>query len=273
MDLGLERAGMKIVWQVEIDDWCTKVLEKHWPGVKRYGDVKEINGEELERVDLVCGGFPCQPASTAGKRKGLVDNRWLWSEFYRIVRQVRPRWVLAENVPGLLSVNSGQAFGEVVGDLASSGYTIEWDCIPAIAVGAPHIRDRVWIVANSDGDGEGRLSEEFQAGEYEPSRNGEISDTYCPDEGAQEYRSGRPIKEENRGESLRDEPGRFHNIFRIPGDFGGFEWWSTEPDLGRVVDGVPHRLDRLRGLGNAVVPQVVEWIGRRIINNEFGPHT
>ena len=146
-DLGLSRVGFKIAWQVEIDDYCSRVLERHWPGVKRYGDIKEIDAADLEPVDLICGGFPCQPASQAGKQLGVEDERWLWPEFYRILRAARPRWVLVENVPGLRAVNSGRAFGEVVGDLASLGYSVVWDCISAAHLGAPHIRDRVWIVA------------------------------------------------------------------------------------------------------------------------------
>lgn len=102
LDLGLERAGMKIVWQVEIDPFCLRMLEKHWPEVPKYGDIRQLTGEELEEVDLIAAGFPCQPVSVAGKKRGTEDERWLWPEAARIIRMVRPKYVLVENVPGLL---------------------------------------------------------------------------------------------------------------------------------------------------------------------------
>ena len=148
LDLGLERAGMICKWQVEVNDYATKVLEKHWPDVARFRDVRECGAHNLEPVDLICGGFPCQDVSLAGKRAGLEGERTtLWSEFARIIREIRPRWVLAENVPGLLSSDSGRFFGRVLGDLAACGYDAEWDTIPACAVGAPHRRYRVFVVA------------------------------------------------------------------------------------------------------------------------------
>ncbi len=146
-DLAAERAGAEIVYQVEIDPWCQRVLSKHWPDVPRFGDIKEIDTHELPNADIVCGGFPCQPVSLAGRQAGAGDDRWLWPEFLRIIRETQPRWVLAENVPGLLSNDAGRTFGGILRDLAKSGYVVEWDCVPAAVVGAPHRRDRVWIVA------------------------------------------------------------------------------------------------------------------------------
>ena len=146
-DLGLERAGMQVKWQVEIDSYCLKVLEKHWPHVRRYTDIKQVDWSTVEPVDLVCGGFPCQPVSVAGKRKGTADERWLWPEFVRCFSVLRPRYIVIENVPGLLTANDGLAFAEVLRDVAACGYDAEWDCIPASAVGAPHWRDRCWAVA------------------------------------------------------------------------------------------------------------------------------
>lgn len=149
LDLGLDRAGWSCKWQVEIDPYCLAVLQKHWPNVPRFGDVKTLTGDELESVDLICGGFPCQPVSCAGKKKGQADERWLWPEFARIIRMVRPRFVLVENVPGLLNANEGRAMGEVLGDLAESGYDAEWNRVSAASVGAPHLRERIFIVAYS----------------------------------------------------------------------------------------------------------------------------
>lgn len=141
-DLGFERAGFEIKWQVEIDPFCRAVLEKHWPHVRRYEDVRTV-GSELECVDVICGGFPCQPVSDNGRKSRQRDARWLWPDFHRVVRQLRPRYVVVENVSGLRR----GGMGDVLGDLASIGFDAEWESLPAAAFGAHHGRDRVWIVA------------------------------------------------------------------------------------------------------------------------------
>jgi site-specific DNA-cytosine methylase len=128
--------------------FCRHVLEHHWPDVPRYADIRELDWNGVERVDLLAGGFPCQPFSVAGQRRGKDDERWLWPEFAAAVRALRPRHVLVENVPGLLAGHGGM--GDVLGDLAQLGYDAEWDSVPAAAVGAPHLRYRVWIVAHAD---------------------------------------------------------------------------------------------------------------------------
>jgi DNA-cytosine methyltransferase len=146
-DLGFQRAGFEIKWQVEIDPFCRRVLEKHWPGVKRYSDVRHLHAPEPAWVDVVCGGFPCQDISDAGKRAGIDGERsGLWAEFARLIRELEPRYIVVENVAALL----GRGLSRVLGDLAESGYDAEWDCLPASAVGAPHRRDRIWIVAYAD---------------------------------------------------------------------------------------------------------------------------
>ncbi len=258
-DLGFERAGFEITWQVEIDDYATRVLEKHWPSVRRYRDVRAVTGAELGTVDVVCGGFPCQPHSLAGRRKGAEDKRDLWPEFRRLIREVRPRWVVAENVPGLLSNDAGRFFGGILRDLAESGYDAEWDCIPALAAGLPHIRDRVWIVAYASGDGrKGRC---------------EWSLVDCKD-GAREGRQVRraPV-------SACPLPNAEPRVFAQRGPAGRMGWtdgvqrhrdWepASQPFVRRGVDGIPDRVDRLRGLGNAIVPQIAEWIARRILDAE-----
>ncbi len=146
LDLGLERAGWECCWQVERDAFRRKVLDKHWPSVNRYGDICEVNFENIESVDLIAGGFPCQPVSSAGKMLAQQDARWLWPEFARAIRTVRPHLVLIENVTGLLI----RGFEDVLRDLAASGYDAEWQVLPAIAFGAPHLRARIWIVAYLD---------------------------------------------------------------------------------------------------------------------------
>ncbi len=226
LDLALERAGMTCKWQVENNEFCQKVLTKHWPNVPKYGDIREC-GDNLEPVNLICGGFPCQDVSVAGKRAGITGSRsGLWSEFDRIIRVLRPRFVLVENVPGLLGAHGG--LGDVLGDLAALGYDAEWDCIPAAAVGAPHLRYRVWIV------------------------------------GTQQRR---PLADTGgEGLAIRSRSEKRRGTIRGEGDAAAAgSWWAVEPDVGRVAHGIPARVDRLRALGNAVVPQVAEMIGRQLL--------
>ena len=155
-ELGLERTGGFVtVAQCEIDPFCRRVLAKHWPHVKRYEDVRELTAAQLEAdgiaVDVICGGFPCQDLSTAGKQTGIDGERsGLWSELCRLIGELRPRFAIVENVPNLISGERGAWFGRVLGDLAALGYDALWHCIPASALGAPHIRDRVWLVASAD---------------------------------------------------------------------------------------------------------------------------
>lgn len=286
--MGLERAGMEIAWQVEVDPWCRKVLAKHWPNVKLYGDIRELTGEELEPVDLICGGFPCQPFSVAGKRKGVEDERWLWPEFARLLRVVRPRYALVENVPGLLSAG----MGDVLGDLAEAGYDAEWQSISAASVGAPHLRYRVFIVAYAERNG-GQCqvlgNQTARQGSQRPtSRISRSSETMA---NAQSQRArGLPIRPSRSqqaegypirsSETLSYDDGSRQPVFQ--GEcadaapyrgtvVGARDWWDVEPNVGRVADGVPGRVDRLRGLGNAVVPQVAEWIGWQIIGGRASP--
>lgn len=293
LELGLERAGMQVRWQVENDPYCIKVLEKHWPDVRRHDDITTFltwTGTSTWDVDLVCGGFPCQPVSTAGKRQGDADERWLWDEMRRVCEVVRPRWVLAENVPGLLSASTGRLFGAVVRDLAALGYVVEWFCLSAANVGANHIRDRVFIVgcmANAcieglslpGGDTQQQIAVE-QSGDGSTEKAREVAD-------AQEQPQWSGLR---KGEQTGQQRGRSGDIGSTLANAAGprlerpeptgcilqwckglpternAEWWSTEPDVGRVADGIPRRVDRLRCLGNAVVPQVAEYIGRMIVN-------
>jgi DNA (cytosine-5)-methyltransferase 1 len=222
MDLGLERAGFEIRWQCEIDPYARRVLAKHWPEVPCYGDIRDLD-DGLERVDLIAGGFPCQPVSLAGSRRGRDDERWLWPEFARIVRLVRPRFVLVENAAGLASLG----LGSVLGDLSALGYDAEWSVVSACAVGAAHARERLFLVAYADGDGGAApLSLPSRA----PGRGG----------------WSEPL--------LRHSRSRARNRRE-----------TDQSPVCRVADGIPDRLDRLRGLGNAVVPQVGEWVGRWIM--------
>lgn len=148
-DLGLECAGMQVIWQSEIDEFASRVLKKHWPDVPNLGDITKVDWSKVERPDVICGGYPCQPFSTAGKRGGANDARHLWPAMHNAICVLRPRYALMENVRGHLSLG----FGRVLGDLAEIGYDAEWQIIPAAAVGAPHKRDRVFIVAYPNNTG------------------------------------------------------------------------------------------------------------------------
>ena len=224
LDLGLERAGMECLWQVEINDYATQVLERHWPGVRRHRDVRTFPPAGDWSVDLICGGFPCQDISYAGTGSGLQGSRsGLFYEAIRVVRLLEPQYVLLENVSALLT----RGLGDVLGTLAEIGYDAEWHCIPASSIGAPHRRDRIFIMADSDREG-------LQGW------NGK---------GMSECTRERIIGESSSLEGFREQCSQ----------------WVTEPDVGRVAHGIPRRVDRLKCLGNAVVPQVAEFIGRELI--------
>lgn len=265
--MGLERAGLRCVWQVEINDFCRRVLAKHWPGVRRHDDVRTFPPTDPSewRCDVVAGGFPCQDISHAGDRAGIDGERsGLWSEFARLVRLLRPRYVLVENVAALLD----RGIGRVVGDLADCGYDAEWDCVPAALVGAPHIRSRLFVVAYPDGGPVRRGGRHSADGRPVPPqgpvrvfRGGVGGEVVFPhpdgESGPQAGPAARPV---GGGRHARHDAGRVHWNGRplplrdVPASF-----------VVRVADGVPERVDRLRGCGNAVVPQVAEWLGRRLI--------
>ena len=291
LDLGLERSGMKCKWQVENNDYCIKVLEKHWPDVKRYGDIYEINKNELEKVDLICGGFPCQPFSHAGKRKGTADDRWLWPQFYDTICEVKPRWVMVENVSGLITIDSGRVFSGILRDLAKAGYDAEWFMLRASDMGAPHRRERLFIVAYTQHRGLSQNGEEskISIGE-EFGNNGKdraVANTNChrwhQDEHG-ELESVSSNRAQKRQGTMANTNGtrlsnptckQFSGILRSqkapPGSVFGRGMpterrnWAVEPEVGRVAHGVPARVDRLKGLGNAVVPQIAEYIGRLML--------
>ncbi|MFQ5524472.1 MAG: DNA cytosine methyltransferase [Acidimicrobiia bacterium] len=270
LDLGLERAGMEVRWQVENDEFCNRILARHWPHIPRYGDVRELSGSTLEAVDLICGGFPCQPVSTTGRRQAQADLRWLWPEFARLVDEIRPRYVLVENVPGLWT--TGNAGSEVVSDLATLGYDCRWDRLFAASVGAPHLRERVFIVAYASEPGRQQESRSSYGDEGEDARRAEKDahqlagggegsrERVVADSNPAGWDGGpRPSWARGWGQSAYR---RYRRYWRSDPAEG------PEPVMGRVAYGVPNRLDRLRTLGNAVVPQVAEVIGRWILEVE-----
>lgn len=255
-DLGFERAGMECRWQVEIDHYCQRVLAKHWPNVRRHDDVRTWPAVDAEAVQVICAGFPCQDISYAGKGAGLDGERsGLFFEVVRVVRQLRPRIVVLENVAALLD----RGLDRVLGTLAEIGFDAEWHCIPAAAVGAPHIRDRIFVLgydrhgALADGTWGQRREQKQKASIREQlGSDGEVRDVAnaTGEDGWIGRRWPTVGQESEFGEGGSGDRGP----------------WAVEPAVGRVADGVPDRVDRLRCLGNAIVPQVAEWIGRRVIS-------
>lgn len=229
--LGLERAGMKTVAFCEIDKKAQLVLKKHWPEVPIFEDVSRLKKEDInEQVDVICGGFPCQDISLAGRGEGLDGKRsGLWFEFHRLIKEIRPRYAIIENVSALRS----RGLEEVLRGISEIGYDAEWHCIPASAVGAPHQRDRIWIVAYIGGSGGEGLVASTDIGK---ARQGWVR---CE-----------------------------KNLFYISSSpFQSGDRWPT-PLIRRMDDGIPNRVDRLKQLGNAVVPQIPELIGTAIMNAE-----
>jgi DNA (cytosine-5)-methyltransferase 1 len=325
LDLAAEMAGFRTVGQCEWADYPTKVLEKHWPDVPRWRDIRTLTGENfyektgLRTVDVISGGFPCQPFSVAGKRRGKEDDRYLWPEMLRVISELRPAWVVGENVAGIVNM----ALDQVYADLENEGYAVQAFVIPACAVDAPHRRDRCAIIANRYGAGlqaQGpkqqtarvagihkdvadaesvRLQRERPGGDQiggtrhekaQPERRCDVlSDT--DNRGRSLWRDGELPAVEETGTSRADHGGK------TPEYVTG-EWWPAEPNVRRVVNGVPsrvdrgmsapgywmpepdgvpritqkreHRSDRLKCLGNAVVPQQFYPVFKAIADIERG---
>ena len=282
---------MRTVAFCEVEPYPRAVLAERWPSVPIYGDVRELTAARLAAdgigVDLICGGFPCQDISLAGAGAGIDGRRsGLWSEYARLIGEIRPRYVIVENVAALL----GRGIERVLGDLATLGFDAEWHCIPAASVGAPHLRDRVWIIAYASRPGTGLAP----SGDCGPGREGagaleptlvrqddraggaEGAETGCraisdaATVGRRERRPGRLARVDTgvcnaacdlaNADSLAPVGSAIARQERAP--------WSPEPEVGRVVDGIPFRVvePQLAALGNAVVPQIPEIIGRAIMS-------
>jgi DNA (cytosine-5)-methyltransferase 1 len=355
--LGLERTGkFKTVAFCEIDKYCTLLLQKHWKGIKIYEDVRKINKEQfdtdgIEYPDIITGGFPCQPFSIAGKQKGTGDDRHLWPEMFRIIKTFKPKFVIGENVKGLINIQDGVVFETVCTDLESEGYEVQAFNIPAAGVGAPHRRERIWILAtlgnselngssttkitrsiietsnnnkkgenatrefegtsksrysqdvantesertrsNNEGirqgiSGTNRGQETIETKEYvENSRRALQQGTVFQRENENEIRKGNadqsqrsssspeydvanPSSEQSHSNDNGQEQREISQQEQIElgGGSGGTLWpsnWEFEPNVGRVANGVPGRVHRLKGLGNSIVPKIAEEIGKAII--------
>ena len=281
MDLAAEWAGFQTVGQCEQANYPSKVLEKHWPNVPRWRDIRTLTGgsfyerTRLRAVDVISGGFPCQPFSVAGKRRGKDDDRYLWPEMLRVIQELRPTWVVGENVAGIVSM----ALDTVLSDLEGIGYACQAFIIPACAVDAPHRRDRCAIIAYRDGAGL-----QTQRAKQQTAGLAGICEDVAHPESIRLQRErfcwekiSIPRLETSQSERDCDVLPNVYEVqrdMRGPGGEGVYrdaprndcrpqeepepqrpDWWPAEPNVGRMVNGLPHRVDRLRCLGNAVVPQ------------------
>ena len=295
LDLAAEMAGFSTVGQCEWADYPTKVLEKHWPDVPRWRDIRTLTGESfhektgLRTIDIISGGFPCQPFSVAGKRRGKEDDRYLWPEMLRVISELRPTWVVGENVAGIVNM----ALDQACADLENAGYTVQAFIIPACAVNAPHRRDRCAIVAHTESDGQqrdggcrnevgGARSEEAQLegrcdvlsnsnnGGWPLWGNRELS--AAQETGGRWANHGGGAQEHATWERRSAQPGLggvadgasrwLDRGMSAPG------YWMPEPDISRLTTKREHRKDRLQCLGNAVVPQQFYPVFRAIAELE-----
>ena len=259
-------AGIETVGFCEIEDYPRRVLAKNFPGVPIHQDIHDLDGKQYGAIDLITAGYPCQPFSLAGKRRGAEDDRHIWPEVLRIVTEARPAWTLFENVFGHVSMG----LDEVLSDLETEGYATRCFVVPACAVDAPHRRDRVWIVGYSiseygrgissrqrEGcvDVEGKLLDRRQRGE-------ETVATYRPNQDVA-YSASKRLE----GSERQEHEGRGKGLAASSENLA--PRWATEPDVRRVAHGIPKRVDRIRGLGNAIVPQVAYQFMRLILDEHF----
>ena len=371
--IGLERAGFKTVAFCEIDEYCRLVLKKHWKDIKIYRDVREITKQQLEKdgcelPEIITGGVPCQPFSVAGKQKGTEDNRHLWPEMFRVIQDFSPKWIIIENVRGLINIQDGMVFESMHIDLANEGYETQSFIIPAAGVGAPHRRDRVWIVAHSELNGLSSSQEresikktiskesqgqnnsfnitgtsslsiskqimensrrtirgqqssrnkesigsgasqktEWSANSDSLARSSEREKTMANSTESRSFsksvRNSKGLEKESQRKKERGNQFTIRTTARsstvantksqqslsthnrekqgevgdkkqgeLRGSYSRSLWpnnWDIEPDVGRVADGIPGRVHRLKGLGNSIVPQIAEEIGQAIMKAEL----
>ena len=303
--LGLEEAGLvETIAFCDYEPYCQKILKKHWPKVPIYNNIKELNYETLKQdgikdIDIITGGYPCQPFSVAGKQRAEKDPRHLWPEMFRLIKECRPTWVIGENVSGHIKLG----LDTVISDLESEGYSTRTFNIPASGVGALHQRQRIWIISHTNeyGSHQEKRNETEQSSDWEKDRvsirngNSTTTDPNCKDvhkqQGNIRSSSNKFIKEDFGGlrkdiSSTEDvahtnsegtqklgqhnEMGSrvFENSsksYTSSNKIGKENWWGFEPRVGRVVDGVPNRVDRIKCLGNSVVPQIPYLIGLSIL--------
>ena len=308
--LGLESTGgFETIAFVEKDDFCQKVLKKHWPNTTIEGDIRNVKGDKYE-ADVITGGFPCQPFSVAGKRKGTDDDRYLWDETIRVVRECKPRWFIGENVEGLININNGVVLRQVQTDLEKEGFEVQCIVIPAAGVGAWHQRKRIWILAHNISNSNSRFSigqkKEIQTrrtsvnsssedvSNSESIRHRGWSSKECKigewsflqgeqkgrEMGSEVEGCNRNVSDSNSerleghgAEQQLQKNGREKYIVRGGDDETRESWWQTQSRFCGIPDGVSTRVDRnrnnrLKSLGNSIVPQIVRQLGLAILQAE-----
>jgi DNA (cytosine-5)-methyltransferase 1 len=304
--LGLEATGhFETAAFCEIDPYCKQVLKKHWPDVPIFDDIRQLKGTDIGTIDIITGGYPCQPFSVAGKQKAEQDPRHLWPEYFRLIQELRPTWVIGENVSGHIKLG----LDSVLEDLASEGYSTRTFSISASSIGANHKRERIWTVAYSNdsrdrtsqhetNSNREKINEGWQEQSFsEPSRQSEDvensrrtlwqrgqfskenEDEIGKENANQFERSSSTSKidvantDSKRLQRQRESSSQFNKKFTTSKSseerqkgLGG-KWWESEPRVGRVAHGIPKRVDRLKTLGNAVVPHIPYYIGQAIVES------
>ena len=278
--LGLESTGyFETVAFCEKDEFCKKVLHKHWSQLKIYDDVRSLHDTKIQ-ADVVTGGFPCQAFSQAGLQKGRTDDRWLWNEMFDVIKQVKPRWVIGENVQGIINIEEGMVLRQVQNDLDSEGFKVQCFMIPASGIGAWHNRNRVWILAcnisntNSIRHRRGNstrcadeewtfLPREQEGGKMgsKTERRSNVSDTCI--KRPQGYRLSTNVEEKQRREDLSTKTSAEEQQ----------TWWQTQSKICGVPNGVSYGVDRdrakrIKALGNSICPQIARQIGLAIMEAE-----
>ena len=282
--LGLESTGFfKTICFVEKDKFCQKVLQKNFPNIPIEDEVRNVKGEKYA-AEVVTGGFPCQPFSVAGKRKGTDDDRYLWDETIRIVSEQKPKWFIGENVEGIINIQNGMVFRQIHDDLESEGFEVQSLVIPASGVGAWHQRKRVWIIANSNNNGSYRQKRNETKSSSNKSKewlfvgnNKDVSNSK-----RNEYQHSTIRKSGTNkiwGFYSKKEKQATHDVrsktTRCDGVFGTQNWWQTQSRICGVPHGVSYELDkdrsnRIKSLGNSIVPQIAREIGLAIMEAEIG---
>ena len=280
--LGFEKTGaFETIAFCEKDEFCKKVLRKHWNHIRIYDEIRNLNGKEI-KADVVTGGFPCQPFSVAGKRKGTDDDRYLWDETLRVIAETKPRWFVGENVEGIVNISEGKVLQQIQKDLESEGFQVQCLIIPASGVGAWHQRKRVWIIANSDSNRDWSSK----------SRSNEKKNSF-----SQEYRQKFSSSRKSVGTITNDvsnSKSGIGNVIYSDKEFSKAQtqevsgngnslskqkqsetWWQTQSELCGVPNGVSYELDkdranRIKSLGNSIVPQIAFEIGKAIMEAELG---
>ena len=301
--LGLESTGyFETVAFCEKDEFCKKVLQKHWSQLKIYDDVRSLYDTKIQ-ADVVTGGFPCQSFSQAGLQKGRTDDRWLWNEMFDVIKQVRPRWVIGENVQGIVNIENGMVLRQVQDDLEGEGFKVQCFIIPASGIGAWHNRNRVWILANSEyyGPHRQKRNETIKSSDKQKDRLFIRDDKNVPNTKSRRYRGGSSqgcenkewtfLPREQEGGEMGSKIERRSNVsdtdkqrtqvqtkgkkssIKLSGSKSKKTWWETQSRICGVPNGVSYGVDRdrakrIKALGNSICPQIARQIGLAIMEAE-----